>query len=89
MSDVIQTVHLIVAEDETGEGLMAHYTPQGWMPLVAADPARLQSLIPIAQMISKRTGKPFRVIRMSVREDVTAEAVAMYGIGSGLSRTEL
>jgi hypothetical protein len=41
------------------------------MPMVCGDEARLISLLPIANHPEINKGMPFKVIRLSVREDVT------------------
>lgn len=67
----IRDIHAFVAEDEEGEeGLCAFFTGGQWMPLVAADPARLVSIRPVAQAIAKQTGRPIKLIRFTQREEV-------------------
>jgi hypothetical protein len=42
----------------------------GMVPLIAADPARVESLKPIAAHIAKVSGKPVRLVKFTSREDV-------------------
>lgn len=52
------------------EGLVGYATIEGWMPLVGADPSRIESLKPIAQKIAKKTGKPIRILKFSQMEEI-------------------
>lgn len=71
----IETIHAFVADDGDGEGLMAVMTPKGVMlPLVAADPARIESLRPIARAAADIAGRDYRLLRFSVREEIEAYA---------------
>lgn len=42
----------------------------GWVPMVGADPARVDQLRPQAQEIARATGQPVTVLRFTVRETV-------------------
>ncbi len=68
----INEVFVFVATDEHGdEGIPAFQSSAGmWMPLVAADRARVDSLRPMAKEIAKMTGSSIKLIRMSTREDL-------------------
>lgn len=44
--------------------------PGSLVPLIAADEARLNSLIPVAQQIAKESGKSIKLIKMSQRTDL-------------------
>lgn len=69
--DRIDEVFLFVADEGTGEGVVAFQTPDGkWMPLVAADSARLASLRPLALAISAKTGQPIKLLRFTTRTQV-------------------
>lgn len=41
-----------------------------WVPMVCADKARIDSLRPIAQELSNKTGKPVKLARFHIRDDV-------------------
>lgn len=70
----IEEIFAFVAENEDGEGVMAMTLSNGMMmPLVGADMSRVKSLLPIAFKISETTGKDFRVLKFSKREDITDE----------------
>jgi len=61
-----------VAED-TGpddEGIIGTKTSEGWMPLVGADMARVDSLRPIAEAIAHQLGKPVKLLRFGTCEEL-------------------
>lgn len=68
----IDEVWLFVSTDETGEGICAGplMGPGSLVPLIAADEARLNSLIPVAQQIAKQSGKSIKLIKMSQRTEL-------------------
>lgn len=65
----IETVFAFVVIDTDGtEGIPAVRGPDGMaMPLVAADPERLASLRPVAQLMAMRLGKRVELIRFTTR----------------------
>lgn len=68
----------VVIGPDGDEGVMASKHGDTWMPLICADPARIKSMLPIAKEISEISGKPFIVIELSVRSDVTEETIKKY-----------
>lgn len=69
--DKIEELYAFVAVDETGEGITAFLGPDGtWMPMVGADPARVDSLKLMAQSLAQTSGKKIVLAKFSVREDV-------------------
>lgn len=53
------------------EGVPSYTLPNGMtFPLLGADPARIDSLRPMAQEMSRRLGKPVVLARFTQREDV-------------------
>lgn len=56
--------------DEDGEGVPAVSTRMGPMPLMGADVARVDNLMPYAQIVANETGKPLRIYKFSVREQI-------------------
>lgn len=57
--------------DEDGEGVAAFLGPDGiWMPMVAADQTRVDSLRPMASELAKRSGVSVTLAKFSIREDV-------------------
>lgn len=67
----IQTLWAFVAVHEDGdEGLVAGMIGGQWMPLIAADEARLADLRPLAEKIVAATGKPVRLVRFDTRTEV-------------------
>lgn len=73
MNKKITEMFAFVAEDN-GEGVMGAMTNSGiMMPLVGADMARVTSLYPWAMRIKETTGKPFKILKFSTREDITEQ----------------
>lgn len=71
MTDSIDTVHAYIAVDETGEGITGFVGADGrWLPMIAADRARIESLRPVAQDIANVTGKRIVLAEFSVRTDI-------------------
>lgn len=68
----IDDVWLFVSLDETGEGVCAGPLagPGSLVPLIAADEARLKSLIPVARQIARASGKQIKLIKLSQRSEV-------------------
>jgi hypothetical protein len=68
----IDEVCLFVSVDETGEGVCAGplFGPGTLVPLIAADEARLQSLIPMARRIAQASGKTIRLIKLTTRTEL-------------------
>lgn len=62
---------VVTDQDEDDEGIMGMQTPMGWMPFVGGDMARVASLREAADTICAQLGKPYRILRFSVREDIT------------------
>lgn len=71
----IDCMYAFVAHGPEGEGIMAAsiFLDGRWMmmPLVGADMARLKSLLPLAQEISRQSGIPFRVYKFDNKTDIT------------------
>lgn len=67
----IEAIHAFICDNgEEGEGLIGQAIGGTFMPYVAADRARLESLKPRAQEIANMLGKPVKLIRLGVREDL-------------------
>lgn len=66
----IDAIWAVLAEGERGEGVCGARFGQNWVPLVAADEARLKSILPIARGIAKENGMKLKLVKYSVREDV-------------------
>jgi hypothetical protein len=68
----IQTIHVFIAIDKNpdDEGVVAMKVGNNWIPLVAADEARIKSLKPIAQRIATITKQKIILAKFSVRENV-------------------
>ena len=52
------------------EGVIGMETARGWLPLVGADMARIDSLRPIAVSISAQLGKTVKLIHFTKREEL-------------------
>jgi hypothetical protein len=68
----IDAIWAFVSVDEHGnEGLCAApYEGFGMLPLIAADAARLQSLMPVARHLARQSGMRIRLIKLSTREEL-------------------
>lgn len=69
----IDEMFAFIAQGENGdEGVMGCSTSQGMMPLVGADMDRVKSLIPLADIVRETTGKDYKIIKFSKREEITS-----------------
>lgn len=68
----IDEVYLFVSIDETGEGVCAAPLMGGGslVPLIAADEARMKSLIPWAQKLAALSGKQVKLIKLTQRSEL-------------------
>lgn len=68
----IDSMFAFVAEDSgpDDEGVIGAMTKDGWMPLVGADMARVNSLRPIAEGVAQQLGKPVKLLHFTKREDL-------------------
>lgn len=67
----IDELWAFVAQDRDGEGLPAFMLDNGmWMPLVAADRERVDSLRERAKQIARESGNKITLCRFSVREEI-------------------
>jgi hypothetical protein len=64
----IDEMFAFIASDETGEGVCACYSAEGWMPMVGADWARFESYKEIAQRIATEGKKEIHLVKFSKRE---------------------
>jgi hypothetical protein len=67
----IETLWAALSLDDGGEGICA--APFGrnrTLPLIAADPTRLEQIIPVAKRIAMMFRKPVRLAKFTKREDV-------------------
>lgn len=72
----IKEVWVFASVDTDGnEGVCGAKFGDTFMPLVAADAARLRGFYPIAQQIAKLTGRHVRMVRLSVREVVVDDVL--------------
>ena len=68
----IEQMYAFVAEDSGpgDEGIIGMQTAYGWMPLVGADMARVESLKPIARDMAEQLGKPVKLLHFDNRKEV-------------------
>jgi hypothetical protein len=68
----IDEVYLFVSMDETGEGVCAGPVlgPGTLVPLIAADKARMEQLIPWAKKLAEMSGKQVKLIKLSQRSEL-------------------
>lgn len=60
----------VIIDADDDESLPAAFIFDHLVPLVAADEARLRILRPFAEAVGRRVGKPVRLIRFTVREEL-------------------
>lgn len=66
----IDRVWMAVQTDEEGnEGVCAVMNGDMWVPLIAADPARLANVRAQAQVVADHTGKPVKLIELATRSE--------------------
>jgi len=66
----IEEIFAFLATEADGEeGVVAWHTSMGWMPLVAADKARLDLLRRFAQEAANATGRHVTLARFHLRHD--------------------
>lgn len=81
----ITEMYAFVAEDRDpeDEGIIAMVgLGDTALPMVGADPDRVKSLVGYAELVKQVTGKPYKILRFTVREDVT-EQYTKAGKGGG------
>lgn len=67
----ITVIHAIVAVgSDNQEGIPAFITPEGAIPMIASDKVRLDVISKMAQAVADATGRTFKIVRFSVREDI-------------------
>lgn len=67
----IESIWAFVSVDENGlEGVCAHSTAVGMLPLITARPDLLPALRKMAEEIARHSGKQIKVIRMHSREEI-------------------
>lgn len=76
MTDLkIEKMYAFVAENDEGEGVMAFKSGNIWMPMIGADFKRIDSLLFIANEMSKISGKEFKILQFDNRVDVTEQYI--------------
>lgn len=70
----IDEVWMFVSVDATGEGVCAAplMGPGSLVPLIAADAARLKSLIPVARKLAKDSNTQVKLVKFSQRTELMA-----------------
>lgn len=71
MSFLVGKVWIFLAVDEEGdEGVVATFTPNGWIPFVATDGKRLEYLRPQAEAIAREHNMLIRLACFEQRTDL-------------------
>jgi len=68
----IDEMYAFIAED-TGpddEGIVGFTVGNNWIPMVGGDMARIESLKPIAALVSARTGQKIKIVKFTNREEI-------------------
>lgn len=68
--NTIDQMWAFIATDEDGEGVSAFMSNDIWMPMVAADEARVDSLRDMAKQLAQQSGQSITLAKFSVREDL-------------------
>jgi hypothetical protein len=72
MAQKIVELYVFVSVDKAGnEGVMAFQSGRIFYPMVGADLDRVKSIIPMAEKIAKAAKSDYRILKYSIREDVT------------------
>jgi len=61
---------LSIDPKDGNEGITGYRTPDGWLPLLCADKARVDSMRGLAQEMSTATNARMKLVRFSLREDL-------------------
>ena len=64
---VIDDIYCFIASDPKGEGICGFSSPIGFMPMVAADKKRVDSLMEIAQSISDNSNMNISLVKFEKR----------------------
>lgn len=69
MKKVEEIFAFLAEDDEKGEGVCGFCDPltRQWMPMVGADMARVESLMPIARSMAKELGRKIKLVKFSNR----------------------
>lgn len=69
----ITEIYAYIAQDNgpDDEGIAAHNAPgMGWMPMIGADKERIESLEGWAKAVKDITGRPVRLVRFTLAEEM-------------------
>lgn len=68
----IENIWAALSVDEGGEGVVAAPLAPGMLsvPLIAADEARLKSIVPLAKRMATMFGKKMRLVKFTTREEI-------------------
>lgn len=67
----ITEIHAITGiGDDDEEGIPAVFSEDGPVPMIASDRVRLELLTKMAQQLADETGRSFKIVKFSVREDI-------------------
>lgn len=66
----IEKLYCFISDNQDGEGITAFYAKDTWMPMVAADKQRVDTLMDLAQEMSDTSGKTITLCEFSVRTEL-------------------
>lgn len=66
----IDKLFCFITGDDEGEGVAGFKSTHGWLPMVGADMARVDSLATLAQDIATRSNKTITLCEFSVRKEI-------------------
>lgn len=67
----IDEMYAFIADEGGGdEGITAFMGPHGWMPMVGADLARIESLKERARELAVASKRPIKLVRFKIREEI-------------------
>jgi len=67
----ITEIHAVTSiGDDDEEAIPAFMSADGPVPMISSDRVRLEQLKQMAQFVADRTGKNFKIVKFSAREDV-------------------
>lgn len=70
---MIERIYICVAENENGEeGLIGEFRDGAWFPFYTSKESLLPKLADRCEAIQELTGKPYKILELSQRTDITS-----------------
>lgn len=69
---VMKEIYVFIFKHDDGDESVPAFLHAGhtWHPLVAADPARLESYREVAKKLARESGKEIRLVKFTAREEI-------------------